>query len=400
LPKDEDGYKSSSSSSSSSSSDNSSVLSDGIKRRRRRSLPLMVFEKNDGPLFKFRTPALRQLEEKLIRSFHRRDRIWTHLYNHCQNVKSLTYLQQIEDREYATRQHIIDKLIQKLHQKKFYDFDAVEQLRLHLYSLLISEDRLSKKETRSVSSKGKLWWWTKASALQIAINTLLPATCSIIIHSIVHVALYDAVTVSLQALKWQVQGTLVQFRWKAATSLSSGSRSAMDELWSCACFVFGVVLLRSTGDLYYWSSKFCAAIVKLDYQNRRQLLAMSQDPRHHSLMTQIVMLMRKYNMIRAMTFLLGYTCCYMATGDLLHFLKFLLIRWGFPHWNQSILSNLPSTIHMNEHGTCLAPRNMSESVCSHSCQEELSFRGTLKLYHRYHYASKLTLFLYYTQPMS
>jgi hypothetical protein len=372
VPEDEEDA-SSSSSSSSSSSDDSSVLSDGRKRRRRRRVsPLPVCEKDEEPRFKIRTPAFRRMEEKMIRSLLRRDRIWTNLYKNCRNIKRSTYLQQIEDREYATRQRIIDKWIKKLYQKELYDSDTVEQLRLHWNSLLVPEERLSKKVTHPAPSKRNLWWWTDASPLQIAIYTLLPATCSIIVHSIVHVVLYDGVTVSLGALKEQVL--------RVRPPLSE-SRSLVDLLWSCSCFVLGVALLRSTGDLYYWSSKSCATMVKLDYQNRRQLLTMSRDPRHHSLLTRIVMWMRKYNMVRAMTFLLGYTCCYVATGDLLHFLKTLSIHWVFPYWNQSILSNLPSTLHMNKHGTCLAPRDSHESVCSHSCQEELSSRGMLKLYH-------------------
>jgi hypothetical protein len=60
-------------------------------------------------------------------------------------------------------------------------------------------------------------------------------------------------------------------------------------------------------------------------------------------MTQIMMRMRKYDVIRAMTFLFGYTCCYVATGDLLNFLKVLLIRWAFPQWNVEPIHSLQFT---------------------------------------------------------
>ena len=189
-------------------------------------------------------------------------------------------------------------------------------------------------------------------------------------HSIVHVVLYDAVTVSLEAGKAPVLRLF-------AVGPPEGD-SFTNVLWSGLCFLGGLLLLRATGDLYYWSSSQGAAVVQMNFQNRRR--ALGTTPWYQSIGTRLVVVLRSYPILRAGTFLLGYTCCYVATTDLL--LLLLLLHHGLRFgrgadaWNAAELAQLPSAVHRQQQGVCLAPRDPNESLCSDSCQEELWLRGT------------------------
>ena len=104
-------------------------------------------------------------------------------------------------------------------------------------------------------------------------------------------------------------------------------------------------------------------------------------------MTQVTMWIRQRDILRATFFMFGYTCCYIASHDYIHymaqFVQYCYNRVMTQDWNHHILSNLPSIIEMTTNGTCWWSDDTGEnlylrsnvSFCSSSCQDEMEYRG-------------------------
>jgi hypothetical protein len=378
--------------SSSSSSSDDSILSttdirtiqkqqiNGWQRRRRNSAKYSTNNGSITPSDNQKDKQFFRVEQKLKRRFHYRNQIWKYLLSKCKRNKRSVYLYHIQQREYTARCHIIDSIVKKLSRNELYDGNEVEQFRRRCY-LMMEEDRSVTPTTNFHPTPGNTRnttriRWAISDSIIIAMNTFLPATFSIIVHCIVHAGLYDGVSTCLELVKMAIMRTITT--QKSEMHLLSSEIVLpwyIELMWICSCFLFGVLLLRSTGDIYWWSSNFFFNVVKFDFHNRRQLLTSNQYMNWCTI-TRLVIMIRSCDMLRAMIFMLGYTCSYVATGDLLRFIKLVFIGRIYPNWNHTILLNLPSTMYIAQYGQCSPPNNWNESVCTHSCQKEISQRGT------------------------
>ena len=248
-------------------------------------------------------------------------------------------------------------------------------------------------------------------------HLFLPAIASLLVHCMIHTSLYDGTIAVLEILKSYMTTASIQLLLflndrNRATPISKqhqgdddSSLLFMDYIWTTMVFTFGAILLRSTGDIYWWSSESNYELIKFDFRNRRQLLQSRQQSvsgnastggqddyqnkieSHESSisckckMTQITMWVRQREIVRAILFMVGYTCCYIASGEYLQYAtQFVHYCYNIimtQHWNHHILFNLPSIVEMTLNGTCLSDDHIvfNTSFCSSTCQNELEHRG-------------------------
>ena len=119
-------------------------------------------------------------------------------------------------------------------------------------------------------------------------------------------------------------------------------------------FLFGVVLMKSTGDLFWWLSESDYDIAKFDFHNRLRL----KDPG-----AQTMYKFRQHPVWRCVFTMIGYPICYLATLAIYAHIPSL---WGPPR--QLDLDDLLPSNRLD-----LATYGLNETtfVCLNTCQEEL-----------------------------
>jgi hypothetical protein len=148
--------------------------------------------------------------------------------------------------------------------------------------------------------------------------------------------------------------------------LHSMAHSALEDFVKCIVgrttmmisLVGGVLLLRLSGDLYWWIDDDTYQVCCVDFENRQQLggdveMDCSQK-------------IRRRPVLRAIFFMVGYPMCYAVSTTLNGSVE----KYFFNQY-ESIVSKMPSTLHEERYGTC--PADMS--FCSLACQEHLQNRG-------------------------
>lgn len=134
--------------------------------------------------------------------------------------------------------------------------------------------------------------------------------------------------------------------------------------WWVGTLVVSVLLLRSTGDIYWWLSDDTASCVQHDRRNQAALLG-----RGH----WILWLARENMVMRAALFIVGYSICYEG------FVYFPVLFESkiFDDWF-SVVESLPSIAHKNDFGICPAEMD-ADSYCTSSCQTGLERSGEFRL---------------------
>ena len=422
-----------------------------------------IIRYNDQPIKWPKT--FRNIEQKLYHQFHYRDQIFQHLVSRCRQGKTShdgfsIYLQSILDREYQVRYATIDRIIDRLNQRiqrsdgppHHFTPTQINSLRQRLYHMITimqqqqqqpSNDRHQMRRNGTSLPNGradtdtttsatpqppktrwKVFWcetgsWTRFHATSISRiihhddlmfmrNLFLPAVLSLLVHCMIHTSLYDGTLAVLGIMKAHLW-TAVQF-FGLSVFHNDTLVAWFDPIWTTIVFTFGTILLRCTGDIYWWSSNSNYQLLKFDFHNRRQLLLlqspMSSSHQQHwneqnnlskmvktlerarrsastCTMTQNTMWIRRRDIIRATLFMIGYTCCYIASHDYLqyatHFVQYCYNRGMKQQWNHHVLSNLPSIVEMTKNGICLSDdyNNIfsNESFCSAICQTEMEYRG-------------------------
>jgi hypothetical protein len=174
-------------------------------------------------------------------------------------------------------------------------------------------------------------------------NSTIPAVFSVMVHCIAHNGIYDGLNAIFDMIKREV---------------TRASESPRIELTFFIVTLFlGVLMLRLTGDLFWWLNDRDYDCLKFDYHNRLRL-----EYRDAKIMSWV----RTRDLLRVTLYMVGYHFCY-ASASVIHF----YVSYLFDQ-KEALLSELPS-VKYGEEGVCLTERD--ESFCSHTCQEEVDRQG-------------------------
>lgn len=306
------GRSSSSSSSSSSSASDASVLSS--RGLRNVKIPRRVPE---------------TLLDRWVRSerhFDKRERLLRRI---CIG-KSKAFLRQIRERELLVRHQAFDSLLLA---------DDTE--------LKSVPTRLGHKRVFAEGDHQKPLSYSRCFGNWVIfeLNSIVPAVFSLIVHSIVHICIYDGLHACVDFVRRNVTNT-------------TGVRPLIDLCVTGTIFFVGVLLIRSTGDLYWWASDQHYDVIKIDFRNRLRLSYWD---------ARVISIVRARDFLRITMFTVGYHFCYSSTSQF----HFSMERY-FDR-SEHVTTNLPSTQFNEEHGMCLARRD--ESFCAQTCQEEIAWQG-------------------------
>lgn len=122
--------------------------------------------------------------------------------------------------------------------------------------------------------------------------------------------------------------------------------------------VVGILLLRLSGDLYWWLDDDTYDALRVDFGNRRRL--------GRDMELEVGRNIRRRPIVRAICFMIGYPICYMVSASFNDSIEKAL----FDEFD-NVATNLPSALYESPNGTCLAP----VSFCSATCQDVLKARG-------------------------
>jgi hypothetical protein len=309
---------------SSSSSEADSVLSEPELRRD-------YWE--DCKALRPKPESLQEKWELLERQFQKRER----LLNRISKGKNKTFVRQILEREHLVRRQAFDALLLAEVGDEAEKKDLCKRLEEEKGSALESH-LLEKSPRRSFSHRFYDY-------LIFEMNSVVPAVFSLVIHSIVHISIYDGLNSCLLAVKKMVA--------------KSGESPEIDSYLFGTAFFLGFILIRFTGDLYWWLSDKDYDLVKFDFHNRRRLGYWD---------ARILSTVRVRKILRVSMYVIGYNLCYLATSEF----QFTMER--FFDQRKEIIENLPSVKFQIDQGICLAARE--ESFCARSCQDEIRRQGT------------------------
>lgn len=175
-------------------------------------------------------------------------------------------------------------------------------------------------------------------------GVILPAVFSLLIHSIAHSAL----------------GDLVESVFDMAATMGWNHNALMG-----LGLLLSIIVLRITGDIFFWARKNDHEAIKFDYHNRECL----KYPE-----TKVMLFLKRHEIIRAVVFILGSQCLYFCVNDIVthNLMPYIDQRAAF-------LADVPSIVREEDLGICLAPRDDDESMCASSCRKEIERRGTLRI---------------------
>jgi hypothetical protein len=265
--------------------------------------------------------------------------------------KSRAFVRQVRERERLVQRQVLESLLgEVVVQVCEKDQDAaaiareIQEALDNLEAAVLASSHRRKRSWSVLVQKG-------CDFVVFELNSLLPSVMALLVHTVALFSIYDGLDTGMEMVK------------QYALSLHWLDRQWMDLAFVTFSLALGVVLLRCTGDLYWWLSDPDYDLIKFDFHNRRQLRFWD---------ARILAVVRVRHAVRAVLFLVGYHYCYKSMTHLLF--------WTLRFFDQSaeILAALPSNVFRNNHGMCLLERN--ESFCSHSCQREIARRGTLSWY--------------------
>lgn len=120
----------------------------------------------------------------------------------------------------------------------------------------------------------------------------------------------------------------------------------------------GILLLRLSGDLYWWLDDDRYDALRVDFDNRRRL--------GNDIEMEWRRQIRRRPIVRAICFMIGYPLCYMVSVAFNESIERFLFNE-----HDYIASNLPSVLQDERNGMCPA----AVSFCSTACQSYLKERG-------------------------
>jgi hypothetical protein len=196
-------------------------------------------------------------------------------------------------------------------------------------------------------------------------HSSIPAIACLLLHCLTHSALDDLV----------------------------GSLFLSSETGRLLVVVGAILALRLTGDVYWWLDDDTYDALRVDFDNRRQLRRWRRRRRQQQKQKQQYGgggdhddyddaeidwsgYIRRRPIVRALFFMVGYSICYNQAATVSMWLE---SHWLLHHQSssyQSIVAQLPSTLHEERYGTC-PPADVS--FCSTACQDYLQQRGRVFL---------------------
>jgi len=309
------------SSSSSSSSDSSSLLSQLSDRS----------ESDDDALRETKTviilATLEQKWDNLERKFAQRAR----LLERIGKGKSKDFIRQLRDREQKVRRQTLEQLLQT--EARDAKERAIFQRRLDVESF--SKGHVDDDDARRQQSFRQrcydCWVFER--------NSSMPAIFSLVVHCWAHIGIFDGLGSVADA-----------FKTKIAHVWALESTHSLD----VTIFLFGVFLMRLSGDLFWWLSDEAYDRVKFDLHNRLRLQCWD---------AYILSVVRERDILRVILFMVGFTFTYISTIALLSYLKQPFDQ------REELLRDMPSLKWESPKQTIV------ESFCSNICQVEMKRQG-------------------------
>ena len=157
------------------------------------------------------------------------------------------------------------------------------------------------------------WWKAGYDFLVFEACTTLPTIFSLFMHCVLHIGIYESMGDGLTFLG-------------GYTGLKSENAFA-DNMVYAAAAVAGVLLLRLSGDFYWWSSNTQYLAVKFHLHNRYLL---------GEKVGGLLMFVKNRPVVRATCYMLGYYLCYFAVN---HFHSRFVASFDF---REDLLKDLPS----------------------------------------------------------
>jgi hypothetical protein len=196
-------------------------------------------------------------------------------------------------------------------------------------------------------------------------HSSIPAIACLLLHCLTHSALDDLV----------------------------GSLFLSSETGRLLVLVGAVLALRLTGDVYWWMDDDTYDALRVDFDNRRQLRRWRRQRRRRQQQKQEQQNgdgdhddddaeidwsghIRRRPIVRALLFMVGYSICYNQAATVSMWLESHWLLYHQSSSYQSIVAQLPSTLHEERYGTC-PPADVS--FCSTACQDYLQQRGRVCL---------------------
>ena len=308
--------------SSSSSSDDSSILS----RLEDRSY-YDDSEKEEEDEYEL----LRTLEEKwedLARKFAVREG----LLERISRGKSRDFVRQLRQREQAVRHQTFSRLIQTEARNEDQKKHFQQRLDDEIFQSF-SKGHAGDRDPKSFSRRCYDW-------CVFELNSSVPAMFSLFVHNVVHITFLDAITSVSDLVR----------RGLSDCSFFQGPKLDV------AFFCFGILLMRTTGDLFWWLSDQDYDCVKFDMHNR--LLLRCWD-------ASVLSAVRARDVLRVALFMTGFYVVYTSTLVLLTYMQRPFDQ------TSEILENMPSA-------NLEAPKQaLLVSFCSNTCQDEIERQGAL-----------------------
>jgi hypothetical protein len=269
--------------------------------------------------------------EHLRQNFIKRDILLARLTS----SKSTAFRRQLIQRERIVRQRAVEHLlVTKCSNEKQRNELEKEILESYKFENLLTENE-------TTTSTSPILSWVTFDAWTFEMNSSVPAVLALLIHTSAHSGIDGSIGVLAEKMaQW------MHFSWWTKQTVT---------------LLVGLVLLRSTGDVFWWARDPIYDTVKFDYHNRQSLRY--RDARW---MSKI----RTKTALRVTMFMIGFYLTYgAATSFFLLWHRYLLDE------RSSILEKLPSVNYRNHLGVCPAASN--ESFCSNSCQYEIQRQGKL-----------------------
>ena len=294
--------------------------------------------------------TLEQKWDDLERQFAARQR----LLERITSGRSRDFVRQLREREQAVRHRTFAQLLQAVEAR-----DAAEQERFQ--KRLDDEDesflkghprdhdgdddsqdptKIHSPRRRTLSQRCYEW-------CVFELNSSVPAMYCLIVHSLAHIAIYQGIGSVTDTIRNKLSDT-----WDPPFFTFEGP------LVDVALFFWGVLLLRLTGDLYWWLPDQDYDFVKFDLHNRLRLRCWD---------ACFLSAVRARYILRAALFWTGHYYTYVSTIVLLSHMQRPFDQ------RSELLENLPSA-NLEAPQQCLLV-----SFCTKTCQDEIERQGAFVL---------------------
>lgn len=151
--------------------------------------------------------------------------------------------------------------------------------------------------------------------LHLEVYTTIPTFLCLTLHCLLHIGIYESI------------GGLLQ---SARTRFLDREAIHSHDVLVGGCMVTALILLRASGDLYWWATDPQFRAVKFHLHNRLRL---------GDTVTRILLYIRRHDVVRACLFLMGYYVFYFSVN------YFHERAVGLFDFSQDLLQDLPSKGH-------------------------------------------------------